>query len=602
VGGVAAVAALEIAWLAQPAPLPARLFQIAVLVTAVLRPAHALLILAGLGPLSWDLATILSEQVHGPRMLEQMAVAVVAGTLVRWRSSDEPSRTAAPAAILGLIALTSAVALMPTRMLATAVSDMTLWQQAVGLWRDGLGPVWQPVASATVAIEGMALLWATEWIVRRQRAMAIKLVEFAAIGYAAAACLNVHRVVAAALRAGDFVRDAPGLFLATRYNMFYDRNAAASMFVLVLFAGVALFRRPPLREAVVGVLLSAILVAVWLTGSRIALVAIVIVVGGALAARLAPAGRRLAWIAGGTIAAFVVAGGLYAVLYPSGRSDVMSFSILGRVAMGKVALRMARSAPVFGIGIGTFAERAPEFGSPFGAENAHNNVMQVLAEEGIVGLAAALVLVGVVLASAVRAEARESSSLRFWMLAGVAGFAITAMTGHPLLVVEVALPFWMMIGVLAAQTPPPTLVGWHRRVTTVACVALVIALPLRMARTRADADLEYRGVGLSGWRVEGGGARYRTAGATFALFLQTGQESVVPLRRVGGTPDPLEVVIRFKGQVLRTLAISGAEWQSVQLHVPDLGRRFERVDFSVTTPAGGGLPGTCVEVGKPDVR
>ena len=63
-------------------------------------------------------------------------------------------------------------------------------------------------------------------------------------------------------------------------------------------------------------------------------------------------------------------------------------------------MRMVAQQPVFGIGLGEFYQRSGEFSSPellalfppAQHENAHNNFLQILAETGLTGLAAFVVL------------------------------------------------------------------------------------------------------------------------------------------------------------------------------------------------------------------
>ena len=594
-----AALALQTTWLAQPFPLPAKLIQIVVLAMAIAAPASGLLVLAGLGPLAYHISTLVSVSTRDPHILESMVVAVVAGALIHWRSDQPESRMATPAAIVAAVAAASAMALMPTRLLMAGEGDLGVWQRIAGLWRDGFSVAWLPALAAMAVAEGMALVWAAESIVRRSPDLAVRVITFSLLGYSAVGVLNIYRVFAAAIRGGEFWHAAPALMLNTRYNMFYDRNAAASMFALVLLSGVALVARPMRRAIAVSALLAVVVAALWLSGSRIAVLAAILVGAGALAVRFAPGGRRLWWVAGGIAAAFVGAAGLYALLYPAGRSDVVSFSILGRLSMAKVALRMARTAPVFGAGIGTFAERAVALGSPFGPENAHNNVLQILAEEGLAGVLAVAALFTVVLVGAARADTDTSSNVRFWLLAGVAGFGVTAMTGHPLLLPEVAWPFWMMVGVLAALTPPPARAAWRRPLVVTACVLLAVSVPFRVAVLRAQADLEYQGVGLSGWRATGD-LRFREASGTFALYLPTDRMSIVPLRRAAASPDPLPIEVRANGGVIATVTLSGTEWHTVEVRPPDRGRWFERVDFAMTST--GDPSAVRIDVGKPDAK
>jgi hypothetical protein len=590
-------------WLTQPSPLAGKILQLVLLAVAVARPANGLIVLAGLGPLGHNIESLLSLPTGPPHALEMMVGAVITGVLLRSRVDDEPSRTAALAVLMAAVGLASAATLMPSRLLIATTTDLTVWQHLTGLWRDGFGAVWLPAASAIVVAEGMALVWAAETIVRRDRAVAATVVAFLLIGCSAAGLLNLSRVIGAALRGGDFVHAAPALLLNARYNMFYDRNAAASMFALALLAGLALWRRPSWPRAIVGTLVATMAATLWLSGSRIAMLAVLITATGAAAFRAVPPGRRLKWAALGVVGAVVAAGVAYALLYPAGRSDIVSFSILGRLQMAGVALRMARAWPMFGAGIATFPDHSVAFGSPFGPENAHNNALQILAEEGAAGLAATAGLVGLVVVAAVRDEARAPSAVRFWLLAGGAGFGITAMTGHPLLVPEVALLLWMMLGVLAGLTTAPKGTTRSTHLAAAACLILAVSIPFRATPLRAAANLEYHGVNLSGWHVEPDDRRYRDAGATFALFLPADRTSIVPLRRTTSAPEPLQIQIRLGDATIATATLSGTDWHAVDLRVPNRGRAFERVDFAVAAPQlQQSSTATLVQVGKTDSR
>src|SRR5262249_44848373 len=150
-----------------------------------------------------------------------------------------------------------------------------------------------------------------------------------------------------------------------------------------------------------------------------------------------------------------------------------------------------------------------------------------------------------------------------------------------LLVPEVAWPFWMMVGVLAGLAPPPGRTAWQRPLVIAACVVVAISVPFRASALRAQADLEYQGVGLSSCPATGD-ARFREAGATFAMYLPTDRPSIVPLRRAGNSPDPLSIQVKVAGEVIATVTLSGVDWHAVTLQPPDRGRWFERVDFAAT--------------------
>ena len=84
----------------------------------------------------------------------------------------------------------------------------------------------------------------------------------------------------------------------------------------------------------------------------------------------------------------------------------MNDTVRTRLALSKAALQMTKGAPAFGVGIGRYYELSGEFAPQVfremstgtTRENAHNNFLQVLAEEGIAGLLALLLALGAALA------------------------------------------------------------------------------------------------------------------------------------------------------------------------------------------------------------
>lgn len=101
------------------------------------------------------------------------------------------------------------------------------------------------------------------------------------------------------------------------------------------------------------------------------------------------------------------------------------------------ALRMWREAPLLGVGLGRFPRLLPAYGKGV-TENldAHNFFLQVLAEMGILGLAALLALLTAVfarLAALRRRQAAGGERLASAVLCGSVAFVATFATGHPLL-------------------------------------------------------------------------------------------------------------------------------------------------------------------------
>jgi hypothetical protein len=224
----------------------------------------------------------------------------------------------------------------------------------------------------------------------------------------------------------------------------------------------------------------------------------------------------------------------------------------------------------------------------------------VLAEQGAIGLAAWLLLLGSVLASTLwrlpRASPRDRS-----LAIGLLAFVVTWLTGHPMLVPEAAFMFWLLIGILAATLPAPGGGGWvwMRRVLAGAAILLVATIPVRTASERRAADLEHRGIALSVWHHEGE-MRYREGGASFSIYLPADTEGVlVPIRLAPGVLDPVRLEIRVEETLVNAVTLAGPDWQTLRLRLPDTGNRFERADFTAV-PTGDGPPagGVLLHVGR----
>jgi O-antigen ligase len=197
-----------------------------------------------------------------------------------------------------------------------------------------------------------------------------------------------------------------------------DPNELAAVLVVgMILAGVlfAIMRRSPLvRLALLG---SALLCAagLFVTLSRGGLLAL----GFSLLAALFLAGRYrvLAWT-GATLALLVTVGYFALLAPPEARERITKVDGgTGRTDIWNVGWRMVEAHPVRGIGSGNFPHAsihyflepgALQYGEFFidHAKVAHNMYLHVLAENGIVGLALFLALVGFSVVSTVKAATR----------------------------------------------------------------------------------------------------------------------------------------------------------------------------------------------------
>lgn len=600
---------LQLSWVLQPVPTALKLLPASLLLLTAIRPAAGLIVIAGLGPMANAIALWAQSPLPGIRLFEQLVLAFVTGTGLHWWRRLLDLRLAGPATLAAASSLASLVAIQPLLLLQRQ-PDASAADHLRALFERGdyfvRSSTWDPLFFAALTIEGLALAVATELIVRRDASVASAAVRMAVVGQAAVAALNVQQVIGAAIRSGDGWRELVRIFREVRVSLFHDLNAAASTFLLYLFAGVGLLTGGAAARLLVGVLLALIGIGLWLAGSRIALAALVLTCLGMLALavlRGRGASRRTA-IAGMAAVAALVAVAVMA--YPSARSLSLGPTVATRRIMAETSFNMWRTAPIFGIGVGRYYEESSRFGAQalvtevrfYPNENAHNYFLQMLSTEGIVGLTALLLVLGAVIVPALRVERTQFQPLRRWTLAGIVACLITWLTGHPQLVPEAAFGFWLLFGVLAGLTPAPIHRGW-RTALTVAAVLLIATAPFRARQAIGGADFEHIGVGLSQWQPEIDGVRYRFAPAAFGLYLPADGRSVeLPLRRAPETPDPLIVTIAADGRTVYEPLVTGEGWQTVRIQLPKSNRRFAKVDFVVKSLDGRELPGSVLYVGK----
>jgi O-antigen ligase len=577
---------------------------------AALRPVDALLVLAAFLPISRTVSSAfgLPLAVTEPLILCWLAgtaVAAVAGR-VPFRM---PRRRLAPAAALfaAVVATSLSVSL--------AVLAMTTDDPAARLWtfvtqqyfRDPKGI--PAVGASLLLLEGVALVIATCVSVQGRTAWN-RVAAMFALGGVAAALLNVYRLFEIALRHGFGWSEIAGLSQQARINIHYaDVNAAGSYFVLVLPLTLGLARggSAPARAWYAGAVVLG--TALWLTGSRAALAAATIVALAPVAGALARTGgraRRVPALAG--VAAVLIVVLASAAQIERLRPDTASAAAGIRWEMAKVTWQMLRTRPVFGIGPGEFYGRSTEFASPelraqYARENAHNNFFQVLAELGLLG---SIAFVWLLLEAAGPRRVRPASHARDpavrALTLGVLAFLITCLAGHPLLVPDVAYPFWIALGIVAAapatageaeRLDAPGRAGavTHRRdVRWAGAVAamLVISVPFRAVHERRLADLAGAAFGVSDWYADPDGRLVRDVRGAATVFVPGGSRLVVvPLRWTGA--EPIMVGFRFDGRDADRIRLEPNRWHDVRFVVPpSASSRSRRLDVVADGPATGG--------------
>jgi O-antigen ligase len=608
VAGLVAAGALFAAWQLTAVPLTLKLLPAAVLALTLVRPAAGLLAMAGLGPVVGGWAVVLASPFGATHAFEQLVLAVLIGAGVRgWRSSI-PLRLAEPALLLSSVAVASAIAVQPALLMyqLPGLSAGDLVRMLLGGAYFDRGMLGEPLTFAVMTSEALALAVVAERLVREDRPLARQVLRMVVVGHAGLALIGIDRIAGAALRTADVLPSIVRLLRDVRVSTYADLNAAGSVLAMVLVAGTGLLGDSRWRWAT-AIALPIIALGLWITGSRTALLALAMIAVWLLLAEAVRRRGRTRWMAVGATAAVLTIGLWTAAAYPSARNVSASTAVGARTFLAQIAVEMWRSAPILGVGIGRFWHESASFGGPdrrFGIvnENAHNNFLQVLAEQGAVGLMALVGALGAVFAGS-RRPAGTSEPFKRFLAMGLVVFVLTWLGGHPLLQAEASFAFWLLAGVFTGLSQPPSPGRW-RTLLAVAAVALLVSAPIRADRAIRDAGFEYVGAGVTGWRPELDGVRYREAGSAFELYLPAdGTAVTLPLRRAPGAPDPLVVTLRVGGRQLDQVSLRGDTWINLAVQLPNGNRRFALVEFSAAGSDSTPITGSpLVFVGKTDVR
>jgi hypothetical protein len=336
----------------------------------------------------------------------------------------------------------------------------------------------------------------------------------------------------------------------------------------------------------------------WITGSRTGVAATVIVAGGAavcmLTARWRPAARRAILVAVAA-AGILVAAGRARMLYgdpaTSYRRDFLATSI-----------RMIASRPITGVGIGQYYETSSMFLSPFlswvyGVENAHNYFLQVAAELGFAGFAAFVALLAAAMWRGIGAYWRVPSDMRLLgLLAGAMALLAACLAQHPLLVDEVAFPFWIVLGLIAAlgestlmperrQMGAPRQTAGRLRAAAVTAWLVLVAVFLIEARRPIRPVYSRSATGLEPWEVDDEGTRFQWTSEYASVFVPARATRVnIPLRQPIDVPRVGPVAVDVRVATLdRGRTIVGNSWAILNLELPpfELMQPYRRIDLKV---------------------
>jgi len=627
-------------------PAMARVVIAAVLATTVWQPAEGLLLAAGIAPLGAFLAALFDLGAF--RLTEAVLLAFIAGWLTRRPTpragGPRLPRTATAAAAL-LAVLLAASVIGTGWQLSRAAGDLR--QTIDGLigsyltFTDRIG-----IADAARLGEGLAIAAAAVELLRAQPAMAVRLPAVIASTATFAALTSVLL----------WFGLAPDHILRAHARIGYrvaahvaDLNAAGSYFVLVLCLALGTALRERGTRRVLWLLASfACAMGVWLAASRTAVAAAVvtIVMSIAWASTRGVSGRVRAWALVGVAAALIAGGTIRARML---EHDPTYRGAGFRTQFAETSLRMLAARPVFGVGIGRYYPDSSLFLSPqlawtYGAENAHNNFLQIAAETGLVGFALLAVLLIAPIVGAIRALEIDQVDWRLLgSVAGVLGFLGTCLTGHPLLVTEVAAPFWLQFGLAAALGASallnkegsggvltPTLdertlagavlttggsSGVRSRGTlggpaVTAAAAALIAIGAVATSTPVAPPNSATVTGFYDWEMDSDGARYRWTREYASLFVPGDVMRVeipmrVPTDNRAIVPIGVEIMT---GGVSRGQRAVGTSWEVVDVWLPDAGPLLQakRIDLKIDrtwrpaiyVPGSADLRSVGVQVGE----
>jgi O-antigen ligase len=560
------------------------------LAAAAARPTAAWLLTVALVPVGELLGAWTG---FGSSLTEALAIAFLCGWLlheaVRMAAGREPTRCADRAVLV--LALLLGLTVLASLLVRLVAHHLTIdFPAAYGralfhfLWHDYFGNPSRfraPTAPGLRLLEGIGLVVASLVLARRSPRLAVQGARVLAASAAIATLVSLGPLLSRAISMGGSAAFPRGLAMVRVSAVGPDVNAAGSFYALAFgaAAGLALADR---RYRVAWLLAGALVLAgLWMTGSRAGLAAPALV---AILASVVVAVRRggrpaLATAAGAVGLLALVGGYLYATAAVRTSTAV---ALEWRVELGTAALRMFAAHPAFGVGVGRFYGLSTRYASPGWKHrsNAHNNFLQVLAELGLVGLALLVGLVALVLWRAWRAGSpQRSDPLLLGLAGGLLAYVITWLAGHPLLVLEAAAPFWLMLGLVAGSTPAsdPAPARWRRAVLPVLAAAIALSVIPRARAEVRSGDLSHAAMGFSSVHADARGQRFRWMARRARLFVPAGARQLAISFRSPHAPAAIKIVVN--GRLVARLA-AGRRWADVVFEMPPVqGRSFVPVDL-----------------------
>jgi hypothetical protein len=570
-----------------PAASPSlRVLVAAVAVLTCFRPHLGLLVVVAFTPLGRLLNELL---VSRARIAEAIMLACLAGALIRgWathRFRNFPdNRLQVAAVIFGIVVVASCLEQLWLLQMQTDFPGRFVARLAGYGATEYLGAYggFRFVFYAMLLLEGAALLVLAAHCCDTRQEMAAELVRMLVIVTVAVSALNLAFFANELMDTGDPRAHFVEFLVNERFSAHIgDVNAAGSFLAMGLVIAAANAVRGQANRWIFAAAAVAILPALWLTASRAALLAVVVVCAGAAIILLMKLWRRPAMaVAVGTAGLLVVALTAFAV-FPQFFDSRASQAGNIRWMFLQTTARMLQAYPVFGLGVGQYQGWSGRFSSPelrkiYASENAHNNFAQVAGELGLIGLAAFLVVLGCSLRFRSRSGDADGAASRPVLL-GVIAFLITCLAGHPLLLAEVSYTFWGALAVAAAGVPALSQPGQTTGRGLIAVSALVLLTSVGPRVYDKMRLIDFSGVtyGLTNGRFADSHAR--------VLVPDTAAQVTVPVRGRGASAnDPLEVDISLDGSHVNTVTIVDRRWQSVRIPLqPASSGRLQHLDLTI---------------------
>jgi hypothetical protein len=589
-------------------PIPLRLIVSGLWLLAAVRPRAALVTLALLAPFGSVLLT-LSGSAPVP-YTESLVLATLSGMLIaaawagdRRVQASTPSLAWPAAMFVAVVIASLGVALGVSQ---AGLDSRRLFVESFGTFfareylLGGAGE-WPSIAAAFPLIEGVLLLLLTARWTRRSPDGSRTLITALTVAAGAAAIANITALAQALAGVGS-LQTLLARLLTSRISVHVtDANAAGSYFAMAGFLAVALYeqaRRERARSRVWAAIAVVVFVALWLTGSRTAVACSIVLVAAALIAERDRWRVRPLWAFGAGALLALMAGAFVVGLDPravAGRDLQHTFESRGAFLV--TGLRMMASAPLFGVGIGRYMEMSGRFMPEsiywfFFHENAHNNFLQIGGELGIAGLSAFVWLICAAALRLRRGLASSGDRVLAGAAVGLAAFVATWLTSHPLLVPEVAAPFWLLAGAAIGRADAARPAASRSRATeallvVVASVALAASVAPRAHRQIAALNFADQSYGFYDWEGASPPLRTRWTAPSAAFFVPPAATEVdIPLHTLFSDrrSAPPVVSVAIGGRVFHRLELTSDAWTTVRLKLPPpTGPEWRRIDI-VTTP------------------